>query len=466
MGKKKINPNDGEPSKRSRSSRNIPSGPGGSSIQQQQHPYIQAYIAQFGASRGYPWSETFFRERSRDWYNVIKTLKFVPEKGFANGLSEVPEIFVPLRDRRWMKFNELLEKSKMTGNDRLVREFYANAWQPTIEQNTHQVYVRGVMVDYSPDALNKFLGARIPRDGCALMDARPIDKLTLEERIVIRDYVGRQGIEWHKYRGRPAPTKMKLVDFKPAARAWGEWVLRNIAPVSNFSEYQLDNALTVKMILEGAEIDLGYWLSQSIGRIARHPGTCSLGHCNLITALCRHRKVPETFDDPPFYAIKAMTFAAYREFEEYPIGGAGVDNEEDEELNEIDMYEAGEHPDQQQPEIPTHTHSEDDIAALMTQLAIVEACHVPHTYYSSGSTLYQAAMARRASFQAAPMYPTYPTLEQLRAQHDIENAQVAARHVNEEQRWGDEYAAYQQTHYYEADLGLGRRQDGSGPSHQ
>jgi hypothetical protein len=298
------------------------------------------------------------------------------------------------------------------------------------------------MVDYSPDALNKFLGARIPRDGCALMDARPIDKLTLEERIVIRDYVGRQGIEWHKYRGRPAPTKMKLVDFKPAARAWGEWVLRNMAPVSNFSEYQLDNALTVKMILEGAEIDLGYWLSQSIGRIARHPGTCSLGHCNLITALCRHRKVPETFDDPPFYAIKAMTFAAYSEFEEDPIGGAGVDNEEDEELHEIDMYEAGEHPDQQPPEIPTHTH------------------------YSSGSTLYHAAMARRASFQAAPVYPSYPTLEQLRAQHDIENAQVAARHVNEEQRWGDEYAAYQQTHYYEADLGLGRRQDGSGPSHQ
>jgi hypothetical protein len=102
----------------------------------------------------------------------------------------------------------------------------------------------------------------------------------------------------------------------------------------------------------------------------------------------------------------------------------------------------------------------------MTQLAIAEACHVPHTYYSPQSTLYQAAMARRASFQPAPMYPTYPTLEQLRAQHDIENAQSAARHVSEEQRWGDEYAAYHQTHFYEADLGLGRRQDGSGPSHQ
>jgi hypothetical protein len=465
MGKKKINPHDGEPSKRSRSSRSIPSGPGGSS-NQQQHPYIQAYIAKFGASRGCPWSDSFFRERNRDRYDELKSLKFMPEKGFADGLSDVPDIFLPLRDRRWLKFNELLEKSKMTGNDRLVREFYANAWQPPIEVNTHQVYVRGVIVDYSPEALNRFLGARIPRDGCALMAARPIDGLTLEERIVIRDYVGRPGIEWLKYRGGPAPKKIKLVDFKPSARAWGEWVLRNIAPVSNLSEYQLDNALTVKLILEGAEIDLGYWLSESISRIARHSGTFSLGHCNLITALCRHLKVPETFEDPPFYPIKAMTFAYYNDFEEDPIGGAGVENEEDEELHEIDMYEAGAHPDQQQPEIPAHTHSEDDIAALMTQLAIAEACHVPHTYYSSGLTLYQAAMARRASFQAAPMYLTYPTLEKLRAQHDIENAQVAARHVSEEQRWGDEYAAYQRTHFYEADLGLDRRQDGSGPSHQ
>ncbi|WJX33670.1 hypothetical protein P8452_21857 [Trifolium repens] len=365
-------------------------------------------MAQFGASQGRPWSDNFFLERSRDRYNELKSLKFMPEKGFANGLPDVSEIFSLLRDRRWLKFNELLEKSKLSGNDRLVREFYANAWQPTIEQRNYKVYVRGVMVDYSPDALNIFLEARIPRDGCALMAPRPIDDMTKEERTVIRDFVGRHGIECHKYRGGPAPKNMKLVDFKPAARAWG------------------------------------HWLSESICRIARHPGTCSLGHCNLITALCRHLKVPETFDDPSFHPIKAMTFLAYSEFEEDPIGGPEEVEEEDAELQEIDMCEACVHPDQHQPEMLGHTHSDDEIAALMTQLAIAE----------------------RPSFQPPPMYPTYPSLEQLRAQHDIENAQSADRHVSEEQRWGDEYAAYQQTHLYEANLGLGRRQDGSGPSHR
>jgi hypothetical protein len=180
------------------------------------------YLDEFGASQGSPWSESFFLERSRDRYHELKSLKFMFEKGFANGLSEVPEIFNQLRNRRWLKFNELLEKSKLTGNDRLVREFYANAWQPTIEQRNHKVYVRGVIVDYSPEALNRFLGAVIPRDGCALGAARPIDNMTKEERTMIRDFVGRQGIEWLKYRGGPAPTKMKLVDFKPAAQAWGE----------------------------------------------------------------------------------------------------------------------------------------------------------------------------------------------------------------------------------------------------
>jgi hypothetical protein len=194
------------------------------------------------------------------------------------------------------------------------------------------------MVDYSPEALNRFLGAVIPRNGCALRVARPIDSMTKEESTLIIDFVGRHGIEWHKYRGGPDPTKMKLVDFKPAACAWGEWVLRNVAPVSNLSEYQIDNALTVKLILEGAEIDLGYWLSESIGRIARHSGTCSLGHCNLITALCCHLKVPETFDDPPFYPIKAMSFSSCNEFEEDPIRGPEEVEEEDEELQEINMY--------------------------------------------------------------------------------------------------------------------------------
>jgi hypothetical protein len=40
------------------------------------------------------------------------------------------------------------------------------------------------------------------------------------------------------------------------------------------------------------------------------------------------------------------------------------------------------HPDQHQPEMPGQAHSDDEIAALMTRLAIVEACHTPTTALS------------------------------------------------------------------------------------
>ncbi|MCI78620.1 hypothetical protein A2U01_0099891, partial [Trifolium medium] len=45
----------------------------------------------------------------------------------------------------------------------------------------------------------------------------------------------------------------------------------------------------------------------------------------------------------------------------------------------MDQFEDGTHPQQQPPQF--HQHSNDDIAALMMQLAIAEACHVPHIYY-------------------------------------------------------------------------------------
>ncbi|MCI44864.1 hypothetical protein A2U01_0066103, partial [Trifolium medium] len=65
------------------------------------------------------------------------------------------------------------------------------------------------------------------------------DGWTLERRTVIKDFVGRPSTFWLKYSGGERPTKIRLGDFKPVARVWGEWVARNVAPVGNWSEYQL-----------------------------------------------------------------------------------------------------------------------------------------------------------------------------------------------------------------------------------
>jgi hypothetical protein len=83
--------------------------------------------------------------------------------------------------------------------------------------------------------------------------------MTKEERTMIRDFVGRPGIQWHKYKGGPSPTKMKLVDFKPAARAWGEWVLRNMVPVSTRFMKSFNSRITMVII------KMSRWITYSGG---------------------------------------------------------------------------------------------------------------------------------------------------------------------------------------------------------
>ncbi|KAK2353274.1 hypothetical protein QL285_090913 [Trifolium repens] len=171
-----------------------------------------------------------------------------------------------------------------------------------------------------------------------------------------------------------------------------------------------------------------------------------------------------------------------RYFRNYDVGPVGAQpraararanvvreaQEEDEEMIEIDRYESGAHPTQQQPpEMPRPTYSEDEVSALMTQLAIARACNVPHTYYSDQSILYQQARAREADFRPPPLYPQYNSLARLHAQHAIENAHSTARQLDEAERWQQEYNACQENQtFYEADLGLDERHDGSGSSHQ
>ncbi|KAK2434768.1 hypothetical protein QL285_019888 [Trifolium repens] len=176
-----------------------------------------------------------------------------------------------------------------------------------------------------------------------------------------------------------------------------------------------------------------------------------------------------------------MTLRYFQNFETGPVVAQGraararanVVREEpregkDEEMVEIDRYESGVHPTHQQPpEMPRPTYSEDEISALLTQLAIARACNVTHTYYGDQSILYQEARAREANFRPPLLYPHYSSLARLHAQHAIENAHSTARQLDESERWQQDYDAYQERQtFYEADLGLGERQDGSGSSHQ
>ncbi|CAJ2642276.1 unnamed protein product [Trifolium pratense] len=382
-GKKKVTQQEEEPRARKKINRGKSMDEGGNSQQQQQLSYAEIFRA--NNPQDTAWSDLFYREDRKTRYNQIQSFGFTQEKGFSDEMKAVPEIYNELHRRNWLKFNNLMLKDNVIGNAQLVREFYANARKESFDVHTDKAYVRGVMVDFSALAINEFLEASIPARCIYENESITFAQWPEVRRREIRDFVGRPGTPWMKYSGGEFPSKIDLQHFRPVARAWAEFVVHNVVPVSNSSEFQ--------------GMTLRYFNGLDDGPV-----------------VVRARGGPEELRE-----------------------------EEDEEMAEIDRYESGEHPTQQQPqEMPRHPYTEDDVSALMLQLAIGRAVDVPHTYYGDQSIIYQEARAREANFRPPPLYPRYSTLARLQAQHAIENAQRAARQLDEVERWPQDYAAYQE----------------------
>ncbi|MCI42464.1 hypothetical protein A2U01_0063701, partial [Trifolium medium] len=99
----------------------------------------------------------------------------------------------------------------------------------------------------------------------------------------------------------------------------------------------------IKMIMESVDLNLGYLLQQDIKIIASSDAAVfTLGHCNLITALCRHNKVPEEWeDDGVLEPVKGLDYKYFHaQFSAGPVnnrgGNEGQDgNEEDGGLHDV-----------------------------------------------------------------------------------------------------------------------------------
>ncbi|MCI41126.1 hypothetical protein A2U01_0062359, partial [Trifolium medium] len=111
----------------------------------------------------------------------------------------------------------------------------------------------------------------------------------------------------------------------------------------------------------------------------------TLGHCNLITALCRHNKVHEEGeDDGVLEPVKALDVKYYRSrFKSGPVnnhgddGGQGANEEEDhglrEDMEEIDRFDGSAIPTQPQQGSGSgwsYSHSEHELASLLHNLDI------------------------------------------------------------------------------------------------
>jgi hypothetical protein len=245
----------------------------------------------------------FVSEIAAQRYAQISRFKFVQEKGFfVDLLRVVPEINRELRRRKWVTFNEILLKvEKKLGNESWAREFFDNAskHRNARGEGICKTLVRGVEIDFSPTALNRFLGTKVYDTSCTLyLERERLDGQLEPARREVRDTVSLPGSPWLKGGNSQKPTKIQMTCFKHVARAWTELFVKSIESCSNSSEIQLDVAVAAKMIVEKIDFDLGNTLTANLMKIAENKESVfSLGHCNLITELCRAKKVLWYEDD-------------------------------------------------------------------------------------------------------------------------------------------------------------------------
>ncbi|CAJ2661614.1 unnamed protein product [Trifolium pratense] len=252
-------------------------------------------------------------------YTQIRTFTINQEKGFGEDLLKgVAEIGNEIKSRGWEKFNKLMIKDEVhPGNQMWAREFFANAYlpdQPMFPEYTS--VVRGVKVSYSFETINNLLGCAAGGVCEFLRDRERIDKSGIEVR-------------------------------------------------EELKKIQLDNAYAVRLLVEGKYINLGYWLQKDLHEIANHPNpTFTLGHCNLIAALCRANNVPMNVQEGDLHPVRPLSLSYFiKKFERGPIVPRGEGNaarkEALREEEEINRFEEGNHPDQQGDPI----HESHDIPA-------------------------------------------------------------------------------------------------------
>ncbi|MCI07609.1 hypothetical protein A2U01_0028678, partial [Trifolium medium] len=249
-----------------------------------------------------------------------------------------------------------------------------------------------------------------------------IDDWDEPTRRVVKDFVALPGTEWLHGTGGEKPSKIPSTHFKPIARVWLEFFLRNIMMVNNTSEAQVEVAAGVKLIMEGKAINLGQLICASIyGMVTNTKSNFKIGHCNLINALCLDQDVPiPPLDDDFLVPMGAMRLKDLQRFSKIPDGyvppnereeGAANlnqnDNDVDEDQHDVDdvLQQVDEFPEQPQaPYVPSFSHSVGEIATLLHLMDLSQEAGLQRCYLNTQSSLYMEAMGVRDATPPNSLY--------------------------------------------------------------
>ncbi|MED6196175.1 hypothetical protein PIB30_044915 [Stylosanthes scabra] len=221
--------------------------------------------------------------------------KILPELIIQNDGAILDPCAFQIEKRKWEMFTNPIQAV----GQNMIREFYANAWEPEKEKRkpyTYTTMVRGKEVSFAPNNIKRVLRLR--------KDPLP-NAASYEERVANKDYrldhveedLCIEGGEWVRHKdGRP--HYLRRADLEPMTKGWYDFVCRSIMPTTNRSELTVERAVLIHSIINGENINVEEIIAKQFYKfIYKTDLASSLPFPSIIAALCADAKVPAIKDD-------------------------------------------------------------------------------------------------------------------------------------------------------------------------
>ncbi|MED6177005.1 hypothetical protein PIB30_093640 [Stylosanthes scabra] len=192
------------------------------------------------------------------------------------------DVFNPIRyqiyNRKWEKFTKPIQAV----GHLMVKEFYANAWEPDKAKRKHPTYtssVIGTEVSFAPSNIKRVLKLK--------SDPYP-NAPSYHERKANKDY--RLGHILEDIDGRP--HYLRRSDLEPMSKGWYEFVCRSILPTTNRFELTVERAMLIHSIIIDENINVEEIIAEQIYKfVYKTDISSSLPFPCIIAALCADAKI-------------------------------------------------------------------------------------------------------------------------------------------------------------------------------
>ncbi|MED6125369.1 hypothetical protein PIB30_067920 [Stylosanthes scabra] len=215
-----------------------------------------------------------------------------------------------IQQRKWERFTKPIQAV----GHLMVKEFYANAWEPDKGKRKPYTYtsmVRGKDISFAPSNIKRVLKLR--KDPIPNAPSYHERKASKDYRLDhVRDDLLIIGADWVRHKdGRP--HYLRRADLEPMTKGWYEFICRSILPTTNRSKLTVERAALIHSIIIGENINVEEIIADQIYKFFyKTDVSFSLPFPSIIAALCADVRIPAIPDDtlipqePPIIGV-AMT---------------------------------------------------------------------------------------------------------------------------------------------------------------